>query len=152
VTCNELIGLKSGATSDSEKPKQVRGVISGVSIDITEDELQYCENTEESKATKAICLNKRVNGGKAQTSTILLIFEGEILPEHVTFGFTWFCPRAYIATPTRCAKCQCYGHIFRFCRGKETCPRCAGNHSFAACNNKDEPKCSNRNERHSAAY
>jgi len=90
VTCNEqIIGLKSGATSDLVKSKQIRGVIGGVSIDITEDEL-----CEESKATNAIRLNKRVNGEKAQTSIILLIFEGEVLPEHVTLGFSRFRTRA----------------------------------------------------------
>jgi len=49
-------------------------------------------------------------------------------------------------------KCQGFNHVAKSWRGKETCPKCAGGHSFKSCSNKDSSKCSNGNGPHSAAY
>jgi len=134
ISCNEpIIGYRSGANPDS-KVKQIRGVISGVSLDTTEEEIM--ESTE---VTKVIRFHKIVSGVKTPTSSLLFIFEGDVLPPHVTLGFTRFCTRAFIPTPTRCGKCQRFGHVFKSCRAQETCSRCAGNHLFINCTTWTSP-------------
>lgn len=44
----------------------------------------------------------------------------------------------------RCFKCQSFGHVAKYCRGKNTCSHCAEEHEFTACPNKGHPpKCAN---------
>jgi hypothetical protein len=60
----------------------------------------------------------------------------------------------YIPTPMRCQNCQKFGHKSGTCTStKPTCPRCAGDHVYSLCPNKEStPACSNCGEQHSAAY
>ncbi|GBO35018.1 hypothetical protein AVEN_6461-1 [Araneus ventricosus] len=52
--------------------------------------------------------------------------------------------------PTRCYKCNIYGHISTRCEGKETCPKCGEEgHKGPDCNNAHRCKaCTTANERH----
>jgi len=118
-----------------------------VSEDLTEDEI-----TEETGCLKAIRLNRIVNGQKVPTLSILLIFNQGAAPEYVTIGYTRYLTRAYIPVPTRCNKCQRFNHTAKACRGKETCSRCAGEHSYEHCPDNTKVKCANCQEAHSAAY
>lgn len=44
----------------------------------------------------------------------------------------------------RCFKCQSYGHVAKYCKGKTNCSHCAEEHEFVQCPNKDKPpKCVN---------
>jgi hypothetical protein len=54
--------------------------------------------------------------------------------------------------PTRCAKCQHYGHIARNCSAnRDTCATCANNHRTSECNSFRSPWCANcRNNGHSS--
>jgi len=49
-------------------------------------------------------------------------------------------------------KCNAFGHVIKHCRGKETCSKCSGAHSYESCPNKESPKCINCKGPHSAAY
>ena len=44
----------------------------------------------------------------------------------------------------RCYKCLAYGHISKYCRGKQACSHCAEEHDIKNCTNKEQPaKCLN---------
>ena len=56
-------------------------------------------------------------------------------------------------TPVRCNKCQMHGHHTAVCRATTIkCPQCAGPHSYEKCKNKNQKKCANCQDNHSAAY
>ena len=38
----------------------------------------------------------------------------------------------------RCYKCLLYGHISKYCRGKQMCSHCTGEHNVKDCNKKDQ--------------
>lgn len=51
----------------------------------------------------------------------------------------------------RCYKCQCYGHLAKFCTAATpVCGRCAGNHDTKECSGDATLKCSNCGEGHRA--
>jgi len=68
----------------------------------------------------------------------------------------------YVPLPTRCFRCQRFGHGHLSCHGKLTCPRCSGNHEFSHCTltsdegDKDSINnkllCVNCGSKHSAAF
>src|SRR6267154_3400542 len=84
----------------------------------------------------------------------------------VQIGFQTYKTKTFIPLPTRCWRCQRFGHAESSCRGKVTCPRCAKNHKYEDCpiisialqrssqtqDNNAELHCVNCKENHSAAY
>ena len=62
-----------------------------------------------------------------------------------------FSVREYVPPPMRCYKCQRYGHIATFCKGKQRFVKCGGDHEYDKCES-DVKKCSNCGGGHTAAY
>jgi len=147
VTASEHVaGYKSAGHRPEQKPKE-RRVITGVSDELTEEEVM-----EETGCLKAMRMNRLDKGQKIPSRSFLLIFDQGEAPEFVTIGYTRFSTRPFIPVPTRCNKCQGFNHTAKACRGKETCSRCAGKHSFDKCPDNTQVKCANCHEAHSAAY
>jgi len=142
-----VVGYKR--QGETQAPDDTRkGVIVGVPDDVSNEEL-----TSETKAQRAIRLTKADGPRRVQTSAVLLIFAGQKLPETVTLGYRRYKVRQYNPPPTRCFKCQAYGHTSKFCRSSATCPRCGGRHDYEQCRTKTgEPKCANCKQAHSTAY
>jgi len=92
---------------------------------------------------KAIRLTRTEKGQRIPFNYMLLIFKKDQLPDYTTIGFTRYHVREYIPTPTRCVKCNAYGHVVKHCRGKESCSKCSGGHSYESCPNKENPMCIN---------
>src|SRR5207244_9293766 len=63
----------------------VKGVIIGVTHDITEEEIR-----EFTHATKVSRISRTENGRRVQTSAVLLTFDGADLPEDVRIGYRRF--------------------------------------------------------------
>lgn len=129
--------------------KNLRGVIKGVATDISDSDI--AERTEVFKASR---IRKFQNGRQVNTSTVLLIFELDVIerPRYVYIDYCRYAVHDFLPTPTRCYKCQAYGHIGKVCRATITrCPKCAGNHSAVDCS-AQQPQCANCGGAHSAAY
>ncbi|XP_064611699.1 uncharacterized protein LOC135475697 [Liolophura sinensis] len=128
---------------------QARGVIYGVGDELTEeDELAAL------KKNKCYKVERLYKGRvKMKTKCMLLHFDLEDIPTEICLGYEIFEVKPYVPRVLRCYKCQGYGHISSSCRGKQRCPRCAGEHEFEQCRNLDRPKCSNCGSLgHSSAY
>jgi hypothetical protein len=93
------------------------------------------------------------DGKISETPSVILAFE-ENIPNRVQVGLYSFKVEPYIPKPIRCGNCQRYGHKTRNCnKSTHTCPRCAGNHQFTACNSGNHAtKCINCGGNHNAAY
>jgi hypothetical protein len=56
----------------------------------------------------------------------------QLLQKKVKLGWLICKIENYIAA-NRCFKCSRFNHRFRYCRGEETCPLCAGSHKLKEC-------------------
>ena len=127
-----------------ENHQKVKGIIHGVSLDITTDEIT--DLLESYNVTSAVRLGKKQN-----TESVILTFSSKTLPQSVTIGFKTHKVKTYIPLPTRCFNCHKYGHTSTYCRTKTICPNCSGNHHYSDCQNS-EKKCPNCGDCHNAAY
>lgn len=128
---------------------QTRGVIYGIGDELTEEEVLVA--LKKNKCYKVERLYK--GREKMKTKCMLLYFDLEDIPTEICLGYEMFEVKPYVPPVLRCYKCQGYGHISSSCRGKQRCPRCAGEHEFEQCRNLDRPKCVNCGSLgHSSAY
>ena len=144
-----------------------RVIIFGVSIEISDD--QICQETG-SVTAKRLLKKDDVSGTRLPTETVILTFELPA-PKSVYIGIKEHKTKTYCPLPIRCFNCQRLGHVQSACRGKTTCPKCAGPHLFSLCplnpicpqstSSVTHPpvitpltttKCCNCNGPHSAAY
>ena len=83
------------------------------------------------------CRNpKRVN---LKFSTHATVFKALMAEECLNFGWTW-CKVEESISPTRCYKCQAYGHVSKHCKSRSTiCGICGENHESKNCSSL--PRC-----------
>ena len=129
-----------------------RVVISGVPIDLNDSIIK-----SETAADEVRRITKRSpdSDDKVASKAVILGYNcsAEVIPGKVQIGYLSFKTRTYIPLVTRCYKCQKFGHVAAKCRKEaNTCPVCAGPHSYAECESKDNKKCANCGGAHSVSY
>ena len=148
ITASKPVRGFKQAAGESRKPNRgPRGVITGVPDSLTVEDIKEACN-----AAKVSWIEKTQAGRRIKTTAVLITFKSDDLPADIKLGYRRFKVRQYNPTPTRCFKCQAYGHQAQACRSSVICPRCAGKHAFEACPAKDERKCPNCKGNHTAAY
>ena len=136
-----------------ERSNYTKGVISGVPVDISEEEiLEALQNQKVKQATRMTKKNKEQGDQKIPLKTVILSFETNKLPEDVQIWYQNFQVKPYIPPIKRCFNCQRLRHTANACQAKQRCVRCGGPHAFKDCDRKDKPVCVRCNEQHSAAY
>jgi hypothetical protein len=87
-------------------------------------------------------LTTKRNGEIINTTSVVLTFSFDSLPEKVFIGYESVPVRPFIPAPMRCFQCQRFGHVATRCEGKPTCPRCGlEKHEDAECSK--DPHCVN---------
>ena len=88
---------------------------------------------------------------KLTPTSAMVYFLREELPTEVVLGWDSVPVRPYIPLPTRCYRCQAYGHQAWKCKAQEeVCSSCAGvGHSYRNCTSQT-PKCAGCGGQHSA--
>ncbi|XP_013856338.1 uncharacterized protein LOC106512216 [Austrofundulus limnaeus] len=127
-----------------------RGVITGFTLEEALERLK--KNIQGGEVRRLKRLQKHVNGEKIESLSILLEFQGEVLPDKVKIGFMSFSVRPYVPPPLRCFKCQRYGHIAAVCKGKQRCAKCGGDHRYDECGVDVQMKCCNCGGQHNVAF
>jgi len=141
---------KAKDNTDFEGSHSEKGIIFGVPLELSEDEIRFEINADSVRRMK-----RRINGYLEDTPNVIISYTDH-LPDHVNIGFMTFRVRIYIPRPFRCTRCQMFGHAADSCWRPACCPRCAGNHEFDQCQIKaEEPenhKCRNCHGHHSSAW
>ena len=120
---------------------QCKGVIHGVVLDISEDDIVVAYKDQGVIAAKR--MTKKGPGGKVtQLSLVCLTFDMVDLPLSITMGYQSYPVRAYVPDVIRCYKCQRIGHTVNNCKGPQKCVRCGGPHGFEQCT--EERKCASK--------
>lgn len=149
IMCNTLLG-KAVKPQIWEERGRAMGVIYGVSTDVTEEEIKV--------NIRGVCVNnvKRLpytrDGVKRPSMSVMLALDEDKLPERIRIGYVSYVVRPYIPPPTRCFKCQRFGHTAVACRAKAHCAKCGGDHEYGKCTEGIKIKCCNCGGEHSAAY
>lgn len=87
-----------------------------------------------------------------QTDRVVLTFApNSERPRKVNLGFTIHEVLEYTETPSRCFKCQRFGHIAKYCHNDVRCKNCGGPHDFKSCK-EESRKCSNCGGPHPASF
>ena len=138
------------AKSVGSSNRSARGIIFGVSSELSEDEIR-----DEVGAVNARRLTKFVDGARQPTESVVLTFDDVELPDAVCIGFLRRKVKQYVPLPMRCNKCQSFGHRADHCKHQAKCVRCGQSHSFESCPVKDDvaqAMCANCKGNHSAAF
>ena len=149
MRCKTLMG-KNVIPQIWEERGRVMGVISSVPTDLTEEEIKT--NVRGAQVNKVKRLTYTRDGVKGPSLSVMISFDEDRLPERVKVGYVSYAVRPYIPPPTRCFKCQRFGHIAVACRAKNRCAKCGGDHEYGNCGEGTKIKCCNCGGEHSAAY
>lgn len=141
---------KSVKAQDWEERDKIMVVISGVSTNLSEDDVK--NNVKGVRINKVKRLPILWNGTKGPSLSVLLILDEVKMPERIMIGYVSYLMRPYIPPPIRCFKCQRYGHIASACKSKTRCAKCGGEHEYGKCEKGTKIKCCNCGGEHSAAY
>lgn len=147
--------LKCSATLSTPKPP-TQGVIRGVDVNITENELLIELNSHPDIAVKKVSrimqLDKeKADGSKRPTPVVMLDFSTPSLPSRVFFYSIVRRVEVSISKPRICYNCQKFGHMAKQCKSRLTvCGYCAQGHDTRECPKENaQPLCVNCEGAHS---
>ena len=121
-------------------------------------ELNVLERTFEEKGIKyryVKRLSRYVNNVRTPADNVLVGFE-ESIPNHVTIDYCRYNIRPFEERPTRCFKCQRFGHTIKNCKmNGDKCDKCGENHNSRDCKidirkESINVKCANCGQNHPA--
>ena len=92
-----------------ERKRIVQGVITGVSTELTNEEIMKNVTRARVERVKRLTYNK---DGVKESLSILLSMREKRLPTRIRVGYMSYQVREYIPPPLRCFKCQKCGHVW----------------------------------------
>lgn len=132
-----------------EQTFKYQGVIGPIEIDVLAEEISDELNHDQSFVSVRR-MTKYVNGERLATKTFILTYSGELPTECFLGAFRYKITPTY--NPTRCYKCQRYGHGADNCHSKLRCAKCAGEHKYEDCVSNETQHCKQCKKTHSLAY
>ena len=123
------------------------GVISGVHPSLDVDYFANGLRELNFSFKKIIRMNKMVDGQQKPLDCLRVDFTCEI-PKSICLDFQIYRVRPFVQGPTRCFKCQNFGHISSKCKSFAKCTKCSGPHSVDQCTSSTL-KCANCQGNHS---
>ncbi len=129
---------------------QSRGVIRGMSLDVSDEEILECCKSKGVVAVRR--LKRKMEGKWVDCQAVCLTFSKKVLPSEIVIGFEVYRVRPYVDQVVRCFQCQRIGHMAKSCKGSVRCVRCGEGHKVEECPESNKIKCCRCGENHSAAY
>lgn len=123
------------------------GIVRGVPSDWTPDEIINNVNVPIGcgKIMKVRRLNHKIsvdgNISWKPTETVVITFDGKILPKRVYICYNALTVDLYIYPTIQCYKCCRYGHTKITCRSNPRCFKCGKDHSGDSCINEEDWHC-----------
>lgn len=99
MRCKTLLG-KAVKPQIWEERGRAMGVISGVSTDVTEEEIKV--NIRGVRVSNVKWLPYTRDGVKRPSMSVMLALDEDKLPERIRIGYVSYVVRPYIPPPTRC--------------------------------------------------
>lgn len=127
-----------------------KGVITGVSLSVTEEEMK--KNIKGAKVVNVKRMKTTRDGEAKDSKTVLLEFGEVVVPKKVFLGFVSYPVRLYVPKPLRCYNSQRFGHTAKICNRQRRCARCGGDHDYGNCGAGVQPKCCNCGGAHNVAF
>ena len=152
ILCDDIGSTKTPIPIRAElyktKTAKVRGVISDVPLDLSDEEIKQSQSSF--RVTFVRRMNYHNKDGETPSGSARLCFATSILPPVVSIIYIRFRTRPSNPPPLRCYSCNRYGHKVTHCRSGQRCKICGNNHSHSDCTNS--MRCVNCGGPHSAAY
>lgn len=132
-------GFKVVVTEYAQLNKSVGVIYDRALIAATDDEI--LKELEPKKCIKVKRVQKTMpDGTKRDTGTFFLTFGTVTLPKFITIGYSNIQITAFVPNPTRCFKCQRFGHVSNSCKSeKKICVNCGMEEHV-----EEGEKCANR--------
>ena len=130
------------------KKKEPEYFVKGVVFGLLENE----ENLNEIALEIGAHHIQRLGNQEFSKATLVAYPKGTVLPEFLEVDGRRYKVYLYIPKPLRCDRCQFYGHRTFACTRDVVCSRCGGSHSYTDCPDKNNLKCANCAQAHSAAH
>lgn len=132
---------KAGLSAHVKERNNPKMIIRNVCNDLTSEEVKNLAKTQNHNI-EIECIGKT---GIKDKDTVDWVIEvtpqyRKLIMSRRSLYIGWSsCPVSDYTRPTRCFKCQMYGHISKYCNeAEDTCSHCADKgHAFKACPNKD---------------
>jgi len=119
------------------QPANAKGVIYRVPVDLSTDELKASLNSRNVSYVRRFNF-KDHEGNMRDSTTVLLQFAQSQIPEEVRVGYLQFKVKQYIPKPLRCFKCNRYGHVANYYKGKKRYFNCGGAHNWKNCDSPNK--------------
>ncbi|XP_050706917.1 uncharacterized protein LOC126992299 [Eriocheir sinensis] len=115
-----------------QAPRRVKGVLVGYPLEYDAEDIRKLTDSGVTHVRRCHVVRE---GRRLPTRNVELVMDRESLPKDLSLGWLGrYRVRPFVEEPTRCFKCQKFGHVARLCRGSRlTCAVCAGNHDSIVC-------------------
>ncbi|KAK9503957.1 hypothetical protein O3M35_010407 [Rhynocoris fuscipes] len=129
---------------------QRRGIIRGVDVALTEDEIKeaivFPNRAMELLEIKRLN-RKTLNVSTAEvvytpTQSVLMVIRGQMLPNYVYIHYVRCEVNQYVQNVVQCKQCLRYGHYKDQCKGAVRCSKCGEPHELSVCKS-EETRCVN---------
>lgn len=111
------------------------GFVRGVPTDWTEEDILelFVGSDGCGKIVKTRRLHRKTDEGWKQTQSVILTFDGQILPSKVFAVYNSFSVTPYKFPTVQCFACCRFGHTQTKCRSKPRCYKCSLDHPGESC-------------------
>ena len=116
----------------------ISGVLSGIPINISEDEILENIKVPFMEVTKVQRLKRKENDELIDTWRVKVTFRANKLPFNVSLFSTITKVRPFFKKMSFCSNCLRYNHTAQFCRSTKRCPNCT---SLECQGCESQPKC-----------
>jgi len=113
------------------------GIVKGVDLSLNDNEIRqgikFLDANIEIRSLSRLKYRDRETMELKDSTSVKIEFASNLLPKYLYIWSVRVRVKPYVNRIRRCYNCCRWGHSSLFCKGKESCPRCGGNHRSDSC-------------------